>query len=73
MPAVINDIDWDWARALRNKINWHWAVYYENDMIDSDYEAHDDLTEWKSLNAQYYDTDWTKQIVKMQTFFLREE
>ena len=54
MPAVMNDIGWDWARALMNKINWYWAAHYENDVIDSDYEARNDLTEWKLLNIQHY-------------------
>ena len=55
MSAVMNDIDWDWARILMNEINWHWAVYCENDVIDSDYEVCDDLIEWKSLNTQCYE------------------
>ena len=68
MPAAMNDIDWDWARALRNEINWYWAMYYENNMIDLNYEAHNDLTEQKLLNIQYYNTNWTEWIVKTQTF-----
>ena len=69
MSAVMNDVDWDWVRVSRNKINWYWAVHCENDVIDLNYEVYNDLTEWKSLNTQHYDTDWTEQIIKTQMFF----
>ncbi len=54
MPAVMNSIDWDWIRVLMNKINWHWAAHCENDVIDLNYKAHNDLTEQKLLNIQHY-------------------
>ena len=54
MSAMINNIDWDWVRILMNEINWHWTAHYENDVINSDYEVHDNLTEWKLLNVQCY-------------------
>ena len=69
MLAVMNDVGWDWVRTLKNKINWHWAVHCENDVIDLNYETCDNLTEWKLLNTQHYDTDWTEQIIKTQMFF----
>ena len=73
MSAAMNDVDWDWIRTLRNEINWHWAVHCENDIIDSNYEAYNDLIEQKLLNTQHYNTDWTEWIVETQMLFLREE
>jgi hypothetical protein len=45
MPAVMNNIDWDWARAPMNETNWHWAAHCENDVIGPSYEARDSLIE----------------------------
>ena len=57
MSAVMNSVDWNWVRVLMNKINWHWAAHCENNIIGLDYKARNDLTEWKLLNAQHYNTD----------------
>ena len=68
MWAVMNDVDWNWARILMNEINWHSAVHCENDVINLNYKVWKNLIEWKSLNAQCYNTDWTEQIVEMWMF-----
>lgn len=54
VQAAMNDIDWDWIRAVMNKVNWHSAVHCKNNLIDLDWEVWDDSIEWKSLYIQHY-------------------
>ena len=37
VQAVMNDIGWDWARAVMNKANWHSAAHYKNNSIGLDW------------------------------------
>ena len=54
MWAVMNNIDWDWVRVMMNEVNWHSAVHCKNDLIDLNWDAHDDLIKWKLLYIQCY-------------------
>ena len=60
----MNDVGWDWARALMNETNWHWAAHCENDVISLNYEARDSLIEQKLLNIQCYELqiEWNEEI-----------
>ena len=78
MQAAMNNIDWDWVRVTMNEANWHSAVHCKNDLIDLDWEAHDDLIEQKLLYIQHYThkaqlwTSQTKQNRNMNILFERK-
>ena len=62
--AAMNDIGWDWARAVMNKANWHSAAHCKNNLIGLSWEVQDGLIEQKPLYAQHYTHEawsWTPQ------------
>ena len=63
--AAINDVDWDWVRAVMNEVNWYSAVHCKNDLIDLDWEVWDDLIEQKLLYAQHYTHEiWSQTFLQ---------
>ena len=49
--AAMNDVGWDWARAVMNEVNWHSAVHCKDNLIGLGW---DDLIKQKLLYAQHY-------------------
>ena len=62
--AVMNNIDWDWIRAVMNEVNWYSAAHCKNNLIDLNWKVWNDSIEQKLLYIQYYAHEawlWTSQ------------